>query len=86
MTELTVYQCEHCKKLFRTQRHQCKFRPELKNCFTCKKFNCKWEENRCGGYCEPPYPDCEYIEDWNIYEMKKANYNMQCEEWEAKAK
>ena len=41
MKALTVYECEYCKKLFRTpNRHDCKMRPELKNCWTCKQFKC----------------------------------------------
>lgn len=83
MKKVVRYQCELCKKEFRTpNRHKCKFRPELKNCFTCKNFN-GW--NNDSGFdvgIEPPYPDCEHCEDWNIETIKQAEYNMQCEHWE----
>lgn len=38
--KLTVWECEHCKKLFKTpNRHDCKKDPAKKNCFSCKWLN-----------------------------------------------
>lgn len=28
-------ECQWCGKLFKTTRHECKFDPELRNCFSC---------------------------------------------------
>ena len=88
MKPLTVYECEHCKKLFRTpNKHQCKKNPALKNCFTCKHLK-GWKDGEKDEYqYNPPYPDCE-IKDcsggngWDLEEIKECNYNMQCEHWE----
>ena len=85
MKALIVYECEHCKKLFRTpNRHYCKMNPELKNCWTCKHLKGWKEGERDFDYQNPPYPDCEYCEpcDWDLDTIKDVNYNMQCEHWE----
>ena len=37
--ELKMFQCKYCMKIFHTaNRHQCKFKPEFRNCFSC--MNC----------------------------------------------
>ncbi|WP_343348608.1 hypothetical protein [Terrisporobacter petrolearius] len=87
MKKIEVYECEFCKKLFRTpNKHNCKFNPKLKNCFTCKNFK-SWSETEYDyrfGY-EAPYPDCKVgCDNWDIDEIKNVNYNMQCEKWEGK--
>ena len=89
MKEVTRYQCEFCKKDFKTpNRHYCKKNPELKNCFTCKHLK-GWEESEDNGeygyeyYKEPNYPDCAAdMDGWDIETIKEVNYNMQCEKWE----
>lgn len=88
MKQVIRYQCEFCKKEFKTpDRHYCKKNPELKNCFTCKHLD-GWAEGRYwgeNGY-DPPAPYCkaEPDHDWDIETIKSCNYNMQCERWEAK--
>lgn len=88
MKEVTRYQCQYCKKDFKTpDKHHCKFNPELKNCFTCKhlkdwiegeSYSWGWEHGR-----EPNYPDCDVgCDGWDIEVIKGCNYNMQCEAWE----
>lgn len=89
MKEVTRYQCEFCKKDFKTpDRHQCKKDPALKNCFTCKHLK-GWLESDDGvdvgiGFIhDPNFPDCAAdVDGWNIEDIKSANYNMQCDEWE----
>jgi hypothetical protein len=90
MRELTVYECEYCKKLFRTKnRHDCKKDPAKKNCFTCK-FLKDWLVSDDGtdvgiGFIrDPNYPDCVagYGEGWDIEAIKSVNYNMQCSGWQ----
>ena len=45
MKQLTVYECEYCKKLFKTpNRHKCKYNPEMKSCFSCKHNKGFYEE------------------------------------------
>jgi len=37
MEKVIRYKCEYCDKEFRTpNRHQCKYDPKFKNCYTCK--------------------------------------------------
>ena len=85
MKPLTVYECEHCKKLFKTpHRHYCKMNPVLKNCFTCKHLKGWKEGERDSNNQYSPYPDCEYCESGEIdlETIKGVNYDMQCEHWE----
>lgn len=89
MKEVIRYQCEFCKKDFKTpNRHYCKMNPKLKNCFTCK-FLKGWT-NDSSDYdigTPAPYPECMADEDpswndWNLETIKEVNYDMQCEKWE----
>jgi len=53
MKQVIRYQCEFCKKEFKTpDRHYCKKNPELKNCFTCKHLK-EW----LGWNNDPENPD-----------------------------
>lgn len=92
MKEVTRYECQFCKKDFKTpDKHHCKFNPELRNCFTCKYLK-GWLQSEehydygTGYGQEPNYPDCTAIstdmQDWNIESIKNENYNMQCSEWQ----
>lgn len=92
MIERIVYECEYCKKLFRTTRHKCKFDSKLKNCFTCSNFD-GWGDGNDGpcigeGMYDylPPYPECkaDFGEEWDIEIIKDCNYNMQCKGWKQK--
>lgn len=90
MKKVTRYQCQFCKKDFKTpDKHRCKFNPELRNCFTCNHLK-GWLESEeyndygWGSKQEPNFPDCAADEGefWDIEQIKLANYNMQCSEWE----
>ena len=93
MKQVIRYQCELCKKEFKTpDRHYCKKNPKLKNCFTCKHLKGWLEsEESVPTYFEsethyiryPNYPDCAADVGWDIEIIKSRNYNMQCEKWEA---
>lgn len=88
MKKLTVYECEFCKKLFRTpNKHNCKKNPELKNCFTCEHLK-GWLKSLdgvdvgVGIIYDPNYPNCAAgIDGWDIESIKHSNYNMQCPDW-----
>lgn len=87
MKEVTRYECQFCKKDFKTpNRHECKFNPELKNCFTCKYLKgwVEGEKDYHHGYWNPNYPDCDVNEGdhWDIEQIKDNKYDMQCESWE----
>lgn len=88
MIPVTRYQCEYCKKEFKTpNRHYCKFDPKLKNCLSCKHMN-GWEyvEDEWGRTIEG-YPYCKHGSDaWDLSEMRYNGFNMQCNEWEPKKK
>ena len=62
MIAVTRYNCDTCGKDFKTpNRHKCKFDPNLKNCFTCKRLK-EWNQGGIidvgfgpyNGPCEPP--------------------------------
>jgi hypothetical protein len=81
--ELIVYECPHCKKLFRTKtRHSCKYDPDNKNCFTCK-HNIKFDvdHNDCG-YGQLVYVVCEKEYDADMPQMIKCKYKLDCQEYE----
>ena len=86
MKAITVYECEYCKKLFRTSnRHQCKKNPVLKNCFSCKHLKGWQDGEKDDRQYNPPYPACEVEDcnnDWDLELIKECNYDMQCENWE----
>lgn len=93
MKQVTRYQCQYCKKDFRTpDKHYCKFNPKLKNCFTCKNLK-GWEEGEIeeihthwGGVDSrkmPNTPDCaKGCDGWDIEQIKGDSYDMQCSQWE----
>lgn len=82
MKRVIRYQCQFCKKEFKTpNKHRCKKNPELKNCFSCKKLN-GWVYD----YGDTPQPDCLENEDWDIVAIKSVNYNMQCQHWESEGR
>jgi len=85
MKELKVWECQHCKQLFKTEnRHDCKKDPEKKNCFSCKWLE-TWEQYAENNGWEPPTPKCmakpEEMDwqDWDLEEIKRRGYDMQCE-------
>lgn len=88
MKPVTRYQCQYCKKDFKTpDKHYCKFNPVLRNCFTCKHLK-GWNEGEQYGseegyWKEPNEPICNAgVEGWDIEEIKRRNYNLQCDKWE----
>ena len=83
MKQVIMYECEFCKKHFKTpNRHVCKYDPKLKNCFTCKHnkgFNEENEEWEYGTY-KTIYADCAL--DMNDLDVRNTPRNMQCFEYE----
>jgi len=92
MKELTVYQCEHCKKLFRTpNRHNCKFNPKFKNCHSCKFCRGFTDEDYIGGVdvgvgtmpTNMLYPTCmKDCGDYSALEITRMGYKLNCSEYE----
>lgn len=88
MEKVIRYKCEYCGKEFKMpDKHKCKFKPELRNCFTCKHLE-RWEIGGIYGEGEvlPNYPKCKQEDSWkwNIEKIKKVKYNMQCQSWKSK--
>lgn len=85
---VVVYECPHCKKLFKTfDRHNCKFNPKLKNCFSCKHskgWTNEYEQRDSYGRLEiyePPIIDCnieDCDEERDIETLKAISYDMRC--------
>lgn len=49
---ITMYECQHCKKLFKTpDKHICRRDPEKTNCYTCEH----WGHQFC---YDPSYDGC----------------------------
>jgi len=85
--KVTRFQCVHCDKEFKTQRHDCKFDPSKKNCLTCR--HCRGQENAVGhideGDYEPPSFICAAGQDAGVTDLdviQSVKWNMQCEKWE----
>ena len=94
MKELTVWECQYCKQLFKTEnRHDCKKDPDKKNCFSCKWLN-GWKEPEIIDYIDVGIGTIEVSEinmicknpeeekcmvDYDLESIKQINYNMQCE-------
>lgn len=88
MKKIVVYECEHCKKLFKTpDRHKCKKDPELKNCWTCKHYK-GWieayreDDGSPEGCIVPPSVECDKKQEYDLEEIKSMSYDMQCAFWE----
>lgn len=94
MKPVTMYECPHCKKLFRTpNRHKvCKFDPARKNCFSCKHnkgFNEEWDND---GFRDirSVIVDCEKVSPDNYECIINTMYHgvpkweLTCHHWEGK--
>lgn len=84
MKEITAYECEYCKQLYRTpHRHECKKNPAKKNCFSCKhskSYGFYYEHELKDAYC-----DCDIngqMEDYALSDVKLMNYKMDCDDYE----
>lgn len=94
--KVEMYKCCWCGKLFKTTtRHKCMFRPDKRNCFSCK--HCVGFENFKGQYdeygrCElPPYQiftcDLEEVVDSEYPELEKLrerNWEGNCPYYETR--
>ena len=81
MKRLIRYQCEYCKKLFATpDRHNCKYNPLHKNCYTCANNKGFFKEEDSDGfsriyrYCV----ECDFS-DYDAQDLSREKYNIQCE-------
>lgn len=79
LKQIVAFKCEYCKKVFKTRRHDCKFDPDKKNCFSCEHYTGTLER-------EPPEHDemfgltsCKIDGEvmW-LDDLIQIGYNMQC--------
>lgn len=59
MKSIEMYECQHCKKLFRTpDRHNCRRDPDYTNCYSCEHwgrqfyFDKSWRNEDCDMTCD----------------------------------
>jgi len=95
MKEIKAYKCEFCGKVFMTpDRHDCKYNPEKRNCFTCgnnRKINgnifntdCFKEYDSNGFEYKYIYSNCiidGYDDYGELNEMASMNWDLRCGEW-----
>lgn len=77
---VTRKQCCHCGLLFVTERHDCKFDPEKRNCLTCQhnlgqRVNCDGE-----AYFECEKGDKDGVSDLIV--LISCHWNLKCDDWE----
>lgn len=97
MKAVTMYECEYCKKMFRTSdKHYCKKHPKLKNCFSCKHLERFEDKREIGTWGVPSYrycnPVCGHSEQYekdteDIIDLMYNNnpkWNLGCPEWKNK--
>jgi len=92
MKEVVRYQCEFCGKDFRTpNKHQCKYDPSLKNCYTCKHCEGWAKEDLIGGVdvgvgimdTTMYYPKCSIdYADLSARELSCSGYDLNCPGYE----
>jgi hypothetical protein len=94
---LTMYECEYCKKVFKTpDKHRCKMHPELKNCFSCKHLEKFDEDSSPGSYGDSGYryvsPVCGHSEHYehdtediiDVMYHNSPRWSLNCPGWESK--
>lgn len=88
MKPVTMYECEHCKKIFKTKnRHACRHNPALKSCYSCKHWKHQFVlELRGEDVSCYPHQACDahtnsYVEEaFGI--MRHSGWQLNCPSWE----
>jgi hypothetical protein len=94
MKQVIRYQCEYCKKEFKTpDRHICRKKPELKNCYTCEHWlrqfviSTSWNGDEYRESCSPEeacqIDGCYAQEAFEI--MREKGWQLDCPDWKGKA-
>ena len=89
---ITMYQCHHCKKLFKTpDRHVCRRDPDYTNCYTCEH----WGHQFYMDYSEYNGPSCSHEEACKKHEtswveeahhiMRESGWYLECPEYKKQA-
>lgn len=83
MIQVTMYQCEYCKKYFKTpDKHRCKYDPKFKNCFSCKHNKGFDSDYINSEYTKEVFPICDKGWEWGMGEIITMKYDLQCEDHE----
>lgn len=85
MKQITMYECPHCKGIFRTpNRHVCRKRPELKNCYSCAHWNHQFVIGKGDQLSCKPEDACEvsgYYSDDAFEVMRNNGWLLNCLNW-----
>jgi hypothetical protein len=90
---VTMYQCQHCKKLFKTpDKHNCRRDPDKTNCYTCEHWLHQFYIDWGGGETEPtcdPSDACKMHETSIVEEahaiMRERDWCLNCPDYKLKA-
>lgn len=55
-----MYECQWCKKVFRSTRHKCMYNPKNRNCFSCK---------HCTGFDTFTGQEANYLMTGHLWEI-----------------
>ncbi|MBR4444330.1 MAG: hypothetical protein IKS37_00345 [Solobacterium sp.] len=81
--KIEMYQCAWCGKIYRTdQRHQCKFRPSFRNCFSCEHCRSIKVINPQEGRYSEKRIECEVRGDIPVLALSVKDWKWDCPEWQ----
>jgi len=92
MRPIQMYECQHCKKLFRTpDKHNCRKDPDKTNCYTCEhwghQFYIDWGGESSTSCCTEDA--CKMFETSLVEEahgiMRESGWHLNCPEYKRKA-
>lgn len=66
--KIEMYECQWCKKVFRSMRHKCMFNPANLNCFSCK--HCTGFETFEGQRADPETGFTWELEPYKIFKCE----------------
>jgi hypothetical protein len=94
MKPIQMYECQHCKKLFRTSaRHNCRKDPDKTNCYTCEHWGHQFYFDKSWNHdddmtCSEEEACKMHETSWfdSAYEiMRGTGWHLDCPNYRAKA-
>lgn len=89
---VTMYECQHCKKLFKTSdRHVCRRDPDYTNCYTCEHWGHQFSlisEDGNRVTCTPEEACKMHESSWveKAHDiMRESGWYLDCPEYKRKA-
>lgn len=96
LKSITMYECQHCKKLFKTpDKHICRRDPDYTNCYTCEHWGHQfyfdkshWGDDEYDITCTPEEACKKHETSW-VEEahriMRESGWYLDCPEYKRKA-